>query len=62
VRDYQQKFLADSISLRDELSRRLPKRLRRPDTSNLYKNPPNVLAIEAIADDLELLAKSLPDT
>lgn len=62
VRDYQQKFLADSISLRDEISRRLPQRLRRPHTSNVYKDPPSVLVIEAIADDLELLAKSLPDT
>jgi hypothetical protein len=28
----------------------------------LYLNPPNVLALEVIADDLELVSKSLPDT
>lgn len=61
VRDYQTKFLADCVSLRDELDRRLPKQTHRASGSDIYKKPPNVLAIAAIADHLELLAKSLPD-
>jgi hypothetical protein len=61
VRDYQRKFLADAIPLRDELYKRLPKRMRRAGASDIYKNPSNVLAIEVIADDLELLAKALPE-
>jgi hypothetical protein len=28
----------------------------------LYSSPENVLALEVIADELELLAKSLPET
>jgi hypothetical protein len=61
VRDYQAKFLADAVSLREELYKRLPKQMHRARGSDVYKNPPNVLAIEEIADHLELLAKSLPD-
>jgi hypothetical protein len=61
VRDYQTKFSADSISLRNELYKRLPKQMHRASGADVYKNPPNVLAIEEIADHLELLAKSLPD-
>jgi hypothetical protein len=62
LRDYQKNFLSECILIRDELYKRLPKRLQRSNLASLYKNPPNVLAIEAIADDLELLAKSLPDS
>ena len=61
LRDYQKNFLADAVSLRDELYRRLPKQMHRLGGADVYKNPPNVLAIEAIADHLELLAKSLPE-
>ena len=62
VRDYQQNFGSEVILVRDELYRRLPKRLRRANLLKLYQNLPNVLAIETIADDIELLSKSLPDT
>jgi hypothetical protein len=61
VRNYENNFSSDSILIRDELYRRLPKRLRQADSLKMYRNPPNVLAIEAIADNLELLSKSLPD-
>ena len=62
VRYYRQNFASDSVLLREELERRLPKRLQRRDLPKLYTNPPNTLALEVIADDLELLAKSLPET
>jgi hypothetical protein len=62
VRTYQRDFASDATSVRGELQRRLPKSLDRRDLPKLYSNPPNVLALEVIADDLELLAKSLPDT
>ena len=62
VRDYRQNFASDAALLREELHRRLPKGLQRRDMAKLHANPENVLALEVIADDLELLAKSLPET
>lgn len=62
VRGYRQNYASDAALLREELQRRLPKGLRRRDLPKLYSNPTNVLALELIADDLELLAKSLPET
>lgn len=62
VRDYRQNFASDAALLREELQRRLPKSLQRRDMPKLYSSPANVLALEVIADDLELLAKSLPET
>jgi hypothetical protein len=61
IRGYQRDFASDATLVKEELQRRLPKSLRR-DLPKLYSNPPNVLALEVIADDLELLSKSLPDT
>ncbi len=62
VRDYRQNFASDAALLREELQRRLPKSLQGRDMPKLYSSPANVLALEVIADDLELLAKSLPET
>ena len=62
VRDYRQNFASDAALLREELQRRLPKSLQRRDMPKLYSNPANVLALEVIADHLELLAKSLAET
>ena len=62
VGDYKEKLLAESKAVRAELHRRLPERLYRPNLSKIYDNPSIVLEMETIADDLELLAKSLPDT
>lgn len=62
VRDYRQNYASDAALLREELQRRLPKGLQRRDLPKLYSNPENVLTLELIADDLELLAKSLPET
>jgi hypothetical protein len=60
--NYRQNFAPNAALLRDELQRRLPKRLQSRDTLKLYSTPANVLSLEVIADDLELLAKSLPET
>jgi hypothetical protein len=62
IRDYRQNLASDAALLREELQRRLPKRLERRDMAKLHSSPENVLALEVIADDLDLLAKSLPET
>lgn len=59
---YQRNFASDATLVREELQRRLPKNPAQPDVSKMYSNPANVLAIEMIADNLELLSKSLPDS
>ena len=61
MREYKEKYWADAILFRNELHRRLPKSLRQPQLSGIYQHPTNMLGVEAIADNLELLAKSLPD-
>jgi hypothetical protein len=62
MREYKEKYWADAILLRNELYRRLPKNVRQPQLSSIYQYPTNLLGVEAIADNLELLAKSLPDS
>ena len=62
IRDYRQSFASDAALLREELQRRLPKSLQRRGMAKLHSNPENVLVLEVIADELELLAKSLPET
>lgn len=62
ISDYRQNLAADAALLREELQRRLPKSLQRRDIAKLDSNPENVIALEVIADHLELLAKSLPET
>jgi hypothetical protein len=61
VRAYKEKLLAESKGIRAELHRRLPKNLYRPNLSKIYENPSMVMEISIIADDLELLSKSLSD-
>ena len=61
MRQYKEKYWSDAILLRNELYRRLPKKLQQPQLAGIYQYPTNVLGVEAIADNLELLAKSLPD-
>jgi hypothetical protein len=61
MRQYKEKYWADAILLRNELLRRLPKNMRQPQLSGIYQYPTNVLGVEVIADNLELLAKSLPE-
>lgn len=61
LRQYKEKYWADAILLRNELLRRLPKKMQQPQLSGIYQYPTNILGVEVIADNLELLAKSLPD-
>ena len=62
MRSYKAQYWADAILLRNELYRRLPKQPNQKDAAMLYQIPTNVLGIRFIADHLELLAKSLPDS
>jgi hypothetical protein len=62
MRSYKENYWADAILLRNELYRRLPKKLNQTDLSPIYQNPTNVLGVQVIADHLELIAKSLPDS
>src|SRR5262249_41477235 len=62
MRSYKENYWADAILLRNELYRRLPKRLNQKDLAPIYQNPTNVLGVQLIADHLELIAKSLPDS
>src|SRR5215813_8896383 len=72
MRYYRDNYWVDAILLRNELYRRLqglskePKQsTQKPNQTNLapiYQNPTNLLGIQVIADNLELIAKSLPDS
>ena len=62
MRSYKENYWADAILLRNELYRRLPKKLNQKDLAPIYQNPTNVLGIQLIADNLELIAKSLPNS
>ena len=62
IRGYREKYWSDAILLRNEISRRLPKDLDQKNLAPIYQNPTNVLGIQVIADNLELIAKSLPDS
>jgi hypothetical protein len=60
IRDYKEKLLAESKTIRAELQRRLPERMRRPQLSKTYENPSVALELEIIAGDLDRLSRSLP--
>src|SRR5215510_3376897 len=60
VRDYKEKLLAESKTIRAELQRRLPERMHRPQLSKTYENPSVALELEIIAGDLDRLSRSLP--
>ena len=62
MRTYRDNYWSDAILLRNELYRRLPKRLHQKNLSPIYQHPTNVLGIKGIADPLELIAQSLPDS
>jgi hypothetical protein len=62
LRSYKENYWADAILLRNELYRRLPKKPNQKNLAPIYQNPTNVLGIRVIADDLELISKSLPDS
>jgi hypothetical protein len=62
LRSYKENYWADAILLRNELYRRLPKKPNQKNLAPIYENPTNLLGIRVIADDLELISKSLPDS
>lgn len=62
LRSYKEQYWADAILLRNELYRRLPNQPHQKDVAMIYQFPTNVLGIGLIADHLELIAKSLPDS
>jgi hypothetical protein len=62
MRTYRDNYWSDAILLRNEIYRRLPKKLDQKDLAPIYQNPTNVLGIQLIADNLELISKSLPDS
>ena len=62
MRSYRDSYWSDAILLRNEISRRLPKSLDQKNLAPIYQNPTNVLGIQLIADNLELISKSLPES
>ena len=62
MRTYGDNYWSEAILLRNEIYRRLPKKLNEKDLAPIYQNPTNVLGIQLIADHLELISKSLPDS
>jgi hypothetical protein len=62
MRYYRDHYWSDAILLLDELYKRLPARLRQKDLLPIYQHPTNVLGLQTIANHLELISKSLPDS
>ena len=62
MRSYKDQYWADAILLRNELYKRLPNQPKPKDVAMIYQIPTNMLGIGLIADHLELIAKSLPDS
>jgi hypothetical protein len=62
LRSYKENYWADAILLRNELYKRLPKQPNQKNLAPIYQNPTNILGVRVIADNLELIAKSLPDS
>ena len=62
MRHYRDRHWSEAILLLDELYKRLPARLRRKDLLPIYQHPTNVLGLQTIANHLELVSKSLPDS
>ncbi len=59
--EYDRRFKAETILLRDEIVSRLPTKPQNTQTTFRYEHPTNPIGMEMVATDLELLAKRLPD-
>jgi hypothetical protein len=59
---YDSKFKVDTILLRDELLSRLPTEAKNEMEYRTYEHPTNPIGMGIVADDLERLAKSIPDS
>ena len=62
MRNYRDSYWAEAILLRNEIQKRLPKKPQQTNLSPIYQNPTNLLGVRVIADHLELISKSLPDS
>ena len=62
MRAYRDKYWSEAILLKNEIDKRLPKTPQQKNLSTIYQHPTNVLGIQMIADNLELISKSLPDS
>jgi hypothetical protein len=58
--EYKERFRSDAVLLRDELLSRLPRDAKK-DRRYMYEHPGNTIGMQKIIDDLDMLAKSLPD-
>lgn len=58
--EYEQKYQADAIVLKDEIMSRLPLVQRSTSEDHMYRYPTNLYGLDDVATDLERLAKSLP--
>jgi len=58
--EYEEKFEATTILLRDELLLRLPENSTDPGLLILYKHPTNTMVLRELIQHLERLSKSLP--
>jgi hypothetical protein len=61
LKKYKEQYWADAILLVDEIYRRLPKQKRQTNILPIFRHPTNILGVQAIADHLQLVVKSLPD-
>lgn len=59
--EWDTKFKVDSIILRDELLARVPAEAKNEREYRTYEHPTNAIGMQVVADDLERLAKVLPD-
>lgn len=60
--EYSARFKSDAIFYRDEIRSRLPKMSPSRVTDHEYESPTNSIGLRYVIDDLEKLARSLPDT
>jgi hypothetical protein len=61
MKRYKEHYWSDAILLANAILQRLPREKRQTNVLPMYQHPTNVLGVQAVADHLELIAKSLPD-
>ena len=59
---YKDKFWADALLLRDAMVARLGTSVPGARNSMLFQQPTNILGVEQVANSLDLLGKSLPQS
>lgn len=61
MKKYKEYYWSDAILLASEILQRLPKQKSQTNVLALYRHPTNIVGVQAVANHLELIAKSLPD-